>query len=289
MNLSLGFSSCPNDCFIFDAIVNRRIDLEGLEFSVRMADVEALNKATFARDIDVTKLSFHAYAHCIGDYVLLDAGSALGRNCGPLLISKRPIAPEEIARGSLRIAIPGTYTTANFLLGVAFPAARDRTELVFSEIEGALLDERFDAGLIIHENRFTYEAKGLRKIVDLGEFWEQTTGAPIPLGGIVIRRALPADVQHRVNRVLRRSVEYAFANPRASLPYVREHAQEMSEEVMYKHIDLYVNQFSVDLGEEGRRAVQVLFETAVRKGVIPVPAAPLFLPSAPRESAVRPR
>ena len=287
MKLSLGFSSCPNDCFVFDAIVNRRIDLEGLEFSVRIADVEALNKATFAGDIDVTKLSFHAYAYCLNEYVLLDAGSALGRNCGPLLISRRPVAADEVASGSLRIAIPGRYTTANFLLGLAFPAARDKTELVFSEIESAVLDGRFDAGLIIHENRFTYEAKGLRKIVDLGEFWEQTTGAPIPLGGIVIRRALPAEVQHAVNRVLRRSVEHAFANPKASLPYVREHAQEMSAEVIYKHIDLYVNQFSIDLGAAGRRAVEVLFETAARKGVIPAPAAPLFLPSAPRESAAR--
>jgi|KBSMisStandDraft_5_1062788.scaffolds.fasta_scaffold139594_2 1,4-dihydroxy-6-naphthoate synthase len=289
MKLSLGFSSCPNDCFIFDAIVNRRIDLEGLEFSVTMADVEALNKATFAGDIDVSKLSFHAYAYCNASYVLLDAGSALGRNCGPLLISKRTIAQEEVAGGSLRIAIPGAYTTANFLLGLAFPDARDKTEMLFSEIEGALLDGRFDAGLIIHENRFTYEAKGLRRIADLGEFWERVTGAPIPLGGIVVRRSLGSDVHQRVNRVLRRSVEYAFANPKASAPYVRAHAQEMSEEVMYKHIDLYVNQFSVDLGREGRRAVETLFERAAASGVIPAPQAPLFLASeTPASAAPRP-
>jgi 1,4-dihydroxy-6-naphthoate synthase len=275
--LSLGFSSCPNDCFIFDAIVNRRIDLEGLEFSVRMADVEALNKAAFAGDIDVTKLSFHAYAYCIDGYVLLDAGAALGRNCGPLLISKRAIAAEEVAAGGLRIAIPGKYTTANFLLGLAFPNARRIDELVFSEIESAVIDGRFDAGLIIHENRFTYQARGLRKIVDLGEFWEQETGAPIPLGGIVIRRALPDEVRRRVNRVLRRSVEYAFANRAASLPYVREHAQEMSEAVMYQHIDLYVNEFSIDLGPEGRAAVETLFRTAAEGGVIPALKAPLFL------------
>lgn len=287
MKLSLGFSSCPNDCFIFDAIVNRRIDLEGLEFSVRMADVEALNTATFANQIDVTKLSFHAYAYCIGNYVLLDAGSALGRNCGPLLIAKRPIETAEVAGGSLRIAIPGNFTTANFLLGLAFPRARNKTEVLFSEIEAAVLDERFDAGLIIHENRFTYEAKGLKKIIDLGEFWEQSAGAPIPLGGIVIRRSLPGEVQHTVNRILRRSVEYAFANPKASLPYVREHAQEMSEAVMYKHIDLYVNQFSVDLGSDGRRAVELLFERAAATGVIPAPATPLFLTSESRGSAAR--
>jgi 1,4-dihydroxy-6-naphthoate synthase len=275
--LSLGFSPCPNDCFMFDAIVNRRIDLEGLEFDVRLADVEALNTAAFDGDVDVTKLSYHAYAYCAGDYVLLDAGSALGRNCGPLLISKRPIAPGEVAAGGLRIAIPGQYTTANFLMGLAFPAAQDKTPLVFSAIEPAVLNDEFDAGLIIHENRFTYAARGLKKIVDLGEFWEGETGAPIPLGGIVVRRALPDAIKHAVNRVLRRSVEYAFANRSASLPYVRAHAQEMSEDVMYRHIDLYVNEFSVSLGDEGRRAVALLFDRARATGIVPPVTAPLFL------------
>jgi 1,4-dihydroxy-6-naphthoate synthase len=277
MKLSLGFSPCPNDCFMFDAIVNRRIDLEGLEFSIRMADVEALNKAAFAGRADVTKLSYHAYAYCARDYVLLDAGSALGRNCGPLLISKRSIAVEEVAAGTLAIAIPGRYTTANFLLGLAFPAALNKSELLFSDIEAAVLDGRFDAGLIIHENRFTYEAKGLKKIIDLGEFWEGETGAPIPLGGIVVNRSLPGEVQRAVNRVLRRSVEYAFAHRAASLPFVREHAQEMSEEVMYRHIDLYVNAYSVDLGVEGKRAVELLFARAAGTGIIPDVKQSLFI------------
>jgi 1,4-dihydroxy-6-naphthoate synthase len=277
MTLSLGFSPCPNDCFMFDAIVHRRIDTEGLEFSVHLADVEALNRAAFAGEADVSKLSYHAFAYCAADYALLDAGSALGRNCGPLLVSKRAIAPDEVAAGTLRIAIPGKFTTANFLLGLAFPDALDRTELVFSAIETAVLNGDFDAGLIIHENRFTYEAKGLKKIIDLGEFWESETGAPIPLGGIVVKRALPDDVKQRVNRVLRRSVEYAFAHRAASLPYVREHAQEMSEEVMYRHIDLYVNEYSVDLGREGRRAVDLLFERARTVGIIPPVTAELFL------------
>jgi len=277
MTLTLGFSPCPNDCFIFDAIVHKRIDLEGLDFSVHLADVEALNRSAFEGRADVTKLSFHAYAYCADNYVLLDAGSALGRNCGPLLISKRTISQDEVAGGKLKIAIPGRYTTANFLMALAFPAATDKSELLFSEIESAVLEGRFDAGLIIHENRFTYEARGLKKIIDLGEFWEGETGAPIPLGGIVIRRALPDDVKERVNRVLRRSVEYAFAHPKASLPYVREHAQEMSEEVMYKHIDLYVNDYSVDLGPEGRGAVRLLFSRAASTGIIPPVSQPLFL------------
>jgi 5,8-dihydroxy-2-naphthoate synthase len=277
MRLTLGSSPCPNDCFVFDALVNRRIDLEGLEFDIHMADVEALNKAAFAGDAEVTKISYHAYAYCADRYALLDAGSALGRNCGPLLISKRAISSAEVAAGGVRIAIPGKYTTANFLLGLAFPDARQTQELVFSEIEGALLNDDFDAGVIIHENRFTYEAKGLRKIIDLGEFWEQETGAPIPLGGIAIKRSLPDEIKHRVNRVLRQSVEYAFAHRDASLPFVREHAQEMSEAVMYQHIDLYVNDYSVDLGPEGRRAVQTLFARAAASGVIPPVTAPLFL------------
>lgn len=277
MNLSLSFSPCPNDCFMFDAMVHERIDLEGLRFTTRLADIEALNASTFAGAPDVTKLSFHAYAHALKDYVLLDAGSALGRNCGPILISKRAIAPEEVAAGGLKIAIPGKFTTANFLLGLAFPDATDKTELVFSEIEGALLDGRFDAGLIIHENRFTYEAKGLQKIVDLGEFWEKQTRAPIPLGGIVVRRSLPDDVKKTINRVMRRSVEYAFANRGASLPYVRQHAQEMREDVMRRHIDLYVNQYSIDLGDAGKRAIETLFAKARAAGVIPPVSHSLFL------------
>ncbi len=262
MKLSLGFSPCPNDCFMFDAIVNRRIDTEGLEFAVHLADVEQLNQTALAGQAQITKLSYYAYAHCTERYVLLDAGSALGRNCGPLLISKRDISAQEAAQGSLRIAIPGEYTTANFLLGVAFPKAQNRSQVVFSEIEAALLRNEYDAGVIIHENRFTYEAKGLKKIIDLGEFWERETGAPIPLGGIAISRLLPDEVKDRVNRVLRRSVEHAFAHRAETLPFVRAHAQEMSDEVMYKHIDLYVNEYSVDLGQEGRRAVELLFEKA---------------------------
>jgi 1,4-dihydroxy-6-naphthoate synthase len=277
MTLTLAYSPCPNDCFMFDAMVHRRIDLEGLDFDVRMADIEALNSAAFAGGVDITKLSFHAFAYCADDYVLLDAGSALGRNCGPLLISQRPISPEEVAAGDLRIAIPGKYTTANFLLSLAFPRATDKSECLFSDIEAGVLDGKFDAGLIIHENRFTYADRGLKKIIDLGEFWESETGAAIPLGGIIIRRRLPADVRQRVNRVMRRSVEYAFANRDASLPFVRANAQAMSDEVMYKHIDLYVNEYSVDLGVDGRRAVEVLFERARNSGVIPEMKEDLFL------------
>lgn len=277
MKLSLGFSPCPNDCFMFDAMVHGRIDLEGLEFSVRMADIEALNSSALSGEADVTKLSFHAYAYCAADYVLLDAGSALGRKCGPLLISRRPMSTEEVAAGRLRIAIPGKYTTANLLLGLAFPAATDKTELVFSEIERAVADGRFDAGAIIHENRFTYEQKGLQKVIDLGEFWEAETASPIPLGGIAVRRSLPDDVKQRVNRVMRRSVEYAYADQAVSLPFVRAHAQEMSDDVMRRHIKLYVNEYSVDLGTSGRHAVEVLFARGHATGISPAVTDHLFV------------
>jgi 5,8-dihydroxy-2-naphthoate synthase len=276
MKLTLGASPCPNDCFIIDAIVHRRIDLEGLEFDVRLDDVEALNRAAFAGELDVTKLSYHAFAFCADRFVALNAGSALGRNCGPLLISKRAIDPEEVAGGGLAIAIPGKYTTANFLLGYAFPAAVNRAEMVFSDIEGAVLSGQVDAGVIIHENRFTYGAKGLQKIIDLGEHWEQQTGFPIPLGGMVASRALPADVIARVDRVFRRSVEFAFANPDASLPFVREHAQEMSEDVMYQHIRLYVNVYSIDLGIDGKRAITLLLQHVAEQATIPEMPEQLF-------------
>ena len=276
MKITLGASPCPNDCFIIDAIVHRRIDLEGLEFDLRLDDVEALNRAAFAGQLDVTKLSYHAFAFCADRFLALNAGSALGRHCGPLLIARRAIDPEEVAAGSLSIAIPGHYTTANFLLGFAFPAAVNRAEMVFSDIEGAVQSGAVDAGVIIHENRFTYEAKGLLKIIDLGEHWEQRTGFPIPLGGIVASRALPAEVIARVDRVFRRSVEFAFANPDASLPFVREHAQEMSEEVMFQHIRLYVNVYSVDLGIDGKRAVTLLLQHVAEQATIPEMPEQLF-------------
>ena len=264
VRLSLGFSPCPNDCFIFDAMLHAKVDTEGLEFKVFMEDVETLNQMAFRGDLDVTKLSYHAYAHLTKPYQLLNAGSALGNNCGPLLVSSSKFQ----VQSSTRIAIPGKYTTANFLLSLAFPETKDRVEMLFSEIENAVLSGKVDAGLIIHENRFTYEQKGLKKIIDLGEYWETLAHAPIPLGGIVIKRNFDDELKKKFDRVLRKSVEYAFANPKSSLNFVKAHAQEMSEEVMYKHINLYVNNYSIDLGTEGKRAVNLLFDKAQELGVI---------------------
>ena len=258
MRLSLGFSSCPNDTFIFDAMVHHKIDTEGLEFEVCYADIEKLNKWAFNRKLDITKLSYNAFTNCIDDYVLLDSGSALGNNCGPLLIKK----PENILTSKSRIAIPGKYTTANMLLSIALPKNKNKVELLFSKIENYVLNNKVDAGLIIHENRFTYEDKGLEKVIDLGDFWESKTGLPIPLGGIVIKRNITLEIQQKVERVLRKSVEYALKNPNSSADYVSCHAQEMEKEVTDAHIDLYVNKYSISLGEEGRKAVKLLFQKA---------------------------
>ncbi|MEM1215799.1 MAG: 1,4-dihydroxy-6-naphthoate synthase [Bacteroidota bacterium] len=265
MKISLGFSPCPNDTFIFDALIHQRIDTEGLEFEVILADVEELNQRAFAGQLDVTKLSYHAFAHLTESYRLLNAGSALGRNCGPLLIAKKPLTEEQINAG--KIAIPGKYTTANFLLSLAYPQATNKEEALFSDIEQAVLDGTVDAGLIIHENRFTYQEKGLVKLRDLGEFWEGSTGFPIPLGGIVVKRNLDTALQQRIDRALTRSVAYAFAHPEVSQDYVAEHAQEMDAAVCQAHIDLYVNDFSKALGESGRAAVLQLFGKASALGV----------------------
>jgi 1,4-dihydroxy-6-naphthoate synthase len=281
MKLTLGFSPCPNDTFIFDALIHHKIDTEGLDFEVFYDDVETLNLKAFRGELDVTKLSYHAFAYVADKYVLLDAGSALGYGVGPMLICKGDEnelhAQLRTENPQLRIGIPGKYTTANFLLGYAFPNATNKTELVFSDIENAVLEGRVDVGLIIHENRFTYQDKGLKKILDLGDYWEKQTGCAIPLGGIVANRNLPIDVQHKLNRVLRKSVEFAFANPKSGLEFIRSHAQEMSEEVMYKHIELYVNKYSIDLGDEGRKAINLLFDTALKNNTIPQIKEELFL------------
>jgi len=276
MKLSLGFSPCPNDTFIFDALIHGKIDTGEFEFEVYYDDVETLNRKAFRAELDITKLSYHAFAHVIDSYTLLNSGSALGFGVGPLLIS-RPDGPgpeDEIA--PKKIGIPGRFTTANFLLSLAFPKATNKEEMVFSDIEKALLEETIDLGLIIHENRFTYEKKGLRKVMDLGEFWEKETACPIPLGGIMIRRDLPAGTQAEVDRLICKSIEYAFANPASGLDFIRSHAQEMDESVMYRHIELYVNKFSLDLGPEGRKAVKVLFDMAAAKGLIKPVSQPIF-------------
>lgn len=273
--LSLGFSPCPNDTFIFDAMVHGKIDTEGLEFEVVLGDVEDLNDKAFKKELDITKLSYHAMAYCLADYQLLNSGSALGSGVGPLLIAKKEMAKEEINEGM--IAIPGKYTTANFLLSLAYPKAQQKQEVLFSEIEDLVLTDQVDAGLIIHENRFTYQERGLKKIIDLGDYWENLSGSLIPLGGIVVRREFDSELKKKVDRVLRRSIEFAKKNPQESKEYVRKYAQEMQEGVTQQHIDLYVNEYSIDLGEKGREAVKTLFTTAENKGLPLTIKEPIFV------------
>jgi 1,4-dihydroxy-6-naphthoate synthase len=273
--LKLGFSPCPNDTFIFDALVHQKIDTEGLDFEVVLADVEELNRKAFERELDITKISFHAFGYLTNDYVLLNAGSALGKGCGPLLITTPTNESKEI--DSLKTAIPGKYTTANFLLSIAHPNIHDKVELLFSEIENAVLNGEVDAGLIIHENRFTYQDKGLVKLIDLGEYWEKETGSLIPLGGIIMKRSFSKEVIQKVNRVIRKSIEYAFEHPDSALSFMKDNAQEMDEKVMQQHIDLYVNKYSIDLGNEGQAAITQMFNLAEEKGIIPKINESLFI------------
>src|SRR5512145_1393098 len=256
MNLTLGFSPCPNDTFIFDALVNGRLDTGGLSFVPVLEDVQTLNEWALEGRLDVSKISYGVLPRVADRYALLEAGGALGVGVGPLLVARPGVTRFDPA--TMSVAIPGRDTTAHLLFSLAFPEAARKGFLVFNEIEAAVLAGRFDAGVIIHEGRFTYAAKGLAKLMDLGEHWERETRSPIPLGGIVARRSLPAEVRRELDRLIRLSLERANADRSHLSAYVRRHAQEMDEAVMRQHVDLYVNGFSLGLGEEGRRAVETL-------------------------------
>jgi 1,4-dihydroxy-6-naphthoate synthase len=275
MKLTLGFSPCPNDTFIFDAMVHGRIDTEGLEFDYFLSDVEELNRKAFKAEVDITKISYHAYAHIAENYLILDSGSALGYRNGPLLVSKKVIPKEAI--NNSRIAIPGRFTTANLLFSIAWPDARNKTEYLFSDIPEILLRDEADAGLIIHETRFTYEKMGLTRIADMGEYWENLTGLPIPLGAIVINKKLPKDIALRVNRIIRRSLEYAYRDSFASYEFVSGNANDMDSTVMNNHIKMFVNEFTLDLGEKGKGAIREMFRIAGEREVIPRLPSRIFL------------
>jgi 1,4-dihydroxy-6-naphthoate synthase len=264
--IHLGFSPCPNDTFIFAAMVHGMIDTEGLDFDYRMEDVERLNHLAMDGTLDMVKVSYHAFLHLAPTYRLLDSGSALGFGNGPLLISKKKYSIGDL--DDLTIAIPGEYTTAHLVLKLLAPRIHHKKILVFNEIEGAILKDEVDAGVIIHENRFTYERRGLQKIADLGEAYENLTHCPIPLGGIIAQKKLGAETLDKLNRVMHRSVAYAMGNPGSVMDFVRCNAQEMEDEVMLKHIHLYVNNYTLDLGPDGRKAIARLFELAHDSGMI---------------------
>lgn len=279
--ITLGFSPCPNDTFIFDAMVHHKVDTEGLEFKTQLLDVETLNLKAMNGELDVTKLSFAAFAYASLHYQLLNAGGALGKGVGPLVVYNPGLhAFNQELPLSWKIGIPGRYTTANFLFSLFFPGSLNKKEMIFSHLENAVLSGEVDAGVIIHENRFTYESKGLKKICDLGERWEKQMHLPVPLGGIAVRRDLPEEVMMKIDRVIRRSIEFAFKDPGSSGEYVKMHAQEMDATVRQKHIETYVNDFSVDYGEAGKKAIRVLFDKAKDNGVIGSIPTELFVKQA---------
>jgi 1,4-dihydroxy-6-naphthoate synthase len=258
MRVTLGFSPCPNDTFIFDALVNNKIDTKGFEFDVVLEDVQTLNKWALEQKLNFSKISYGVLPLIQKNYTLLNSGGALGKGVGPLLIAKSDISKSDINKCT--IAIPGKNTTAHLLFSLAFPDAKNKVFKVFNEIEDAVLNEEVNAGVIIHENRFTYQQRGLVKIIDLGEYWEKETGVPIPLGGIVAKKSLDENIVQQIDSLIKESVEYSFKNYPAISDYVKQHAQEMDENVMRQHIDLYVNNYSIDLGDNGKAAVQKLLD-----------------------------
>jgi len=255
VKLTLGFSPCPNDTFIFDALVNNKIDTEGLTFETVLEDVQTLNNWAIDGKLDITKLSYGVLPLVLDKYIVLNSGSALGNGVGPLLISngEYEMADVEVAV----IAIPGENTTAHLLFSLAFPNATKKIFLRYDEIENFVLANK-GLGVIIHENRFTYADKGLHKIIDLGDYWEKETNNPIPLGGIVINRNFDKPLQQKVDKLINKSIAFAFSNYPQLNDYIRKHSQEMSEDVMRKHIDLYVNKYSLDLEDTGREAIRKL-------------------------------
>lgn len=272
--ISLGFSPCPNDTFIFDALVNSKIETSQFIFEPVIVDVEELNKMALKGVLNVTKLSVSAFSFASDNYSILDSGSALGFGCGPLLVSKNDFAFGGIDH--LKIAIPGKYTTANLLLSIFAPNAINKTEFLFSKIEDAVISGKVDAGVIIHENRFTYHQKGLKKIADLGQMWEEETGMPIPLGCISVNNKLSDEVKQKINSLIKESIEFAFANPESSKNYIKKHCRQMDNDVIAKHISLYVNKYSINLDEEGKNAISFLLKKGNMAKLLP-PVFNLFL------------
>lgn len=265
----IGFSPCPNDTFIFDALVHQKIDTKNYKFEYILEDVETLNEWALEGRLPITKLSYHAYLYTVDKYIFADSGSALGRGVGPLIITDKELEGDlTSALQNKTIGIPGFYTTAHLLFNFAFPEHQQKEFLVFNEIEDKVIQGQLDAGIIIHENRFTYQTKGLHKWLDLGTWWEENTKQHIPLGGIAIDRSLQQEVQQDMNDLIRKSVDYAYEQLPNIPKFVEAHAQEMDTEVMKKHINLYVNEYSKSLGDEGRAAIDYIFKMAIEKGWI---------------------
>lgn len=270
---SLGYSPCPNDTFIFYALTHNRLTCD-IAFKEILKDVENLNRMALNKKLEITKASFHGFGLVRDNYCLLHSGSALGRGCGPLIVAKKRIDRYELR--AKKIAIPGKMTTAYLLLKLFEPDAKNIIEMPFDRIMNAVSIGSVDAGLIIHESRFTYPGYGLTKLIDLGEWWEKETGLPIPLGGILARRDLGAFVIGKIDILIRQSVEYAFLHPEETREYIRNNAQELDDDVIDQHIKLYVNDFTLDMGE-GKRAVDRILRSAEELGMIPHSEKPIFI------------
>ncbi len=274
-SLTLGYSPCPNDTFIFYGLIHGKTPCAGINFRERLEDVETLNQLALQNCLDLTKISYHAFGHLRENYALLRSGGALGRGCGPMVVALRKTTMAQL-RGC-KIAIPGKLTTANLLLQLYSEGYEDVLILPFDKIMTAVTNGDVDAGVIIHESRFTYQQHGLHQIIDLGQWWEEDSGCPIPLGGILAKRSLGSNLINKIDSTLRQSIEYAFAKPQEPQNYIKKHAQELQDEVVQSHINLYVNNFSLDLGDEGINAVNTLLNRAEKRGIIPPCDLPLFL------------
>ena len=275
--LTIGYSPCPNDTYIFYALAHGCCDLAGLQFALPLLeDVETLNDWALGHRLDVTKISFHALGHVLDRYCVLHAGSALGRGCGPLLVTR---ADRKLPRlENARIAIPGRFTTAALLFRMYAPRCTDLVAMRFDSIMEAVRSGSVDGGVIIHEGRFTYGQMGLNCLQDLGQWWEETTGHPIPLGCIAARRDLGADCISRIDAAIKNSIEFAMARPEQCLPYIRAHSQELAETVVKSHIDLYVNSYSLRLGAAGQAAVAEFLRRGRDAGILPAGDWPLMAP-----------
>lgn len=274
-SLSLGYSPCPNDTFIFYALVHGKINTSGLSFREVLEDVETLNKMANRVQLDVTKVSCHAYGNLRNRYCLLRSGGALGKGCGPLLVAREETDIEKLKGGT--IAIPGRLTTAFLLLRIFDPSFKENVKVMpFDKIIDSVRSGEADAGLIIHESRFTYKKAGLKEVMDLGRWWEEETGLPIPLGGILARRDLGGDLIQRVEGLIKASIEYAFSNRQETKSYIKRHSQEMEADVIERHIGLYVNNYSLDIGDDGLHAVRELFRRAEENGIIERSSMPLL-------------
>lgn len=260
MKITINISTCPNDTFMFDALIHKKIDTLGYEFELNMCDIEQLNKCALSGEVNLTKLSYSNYPTISENYQILHSGSAIGRGNGPLLVSRRKIYLDELH--DTVIGIPGKLTTANFLLDRAFPQIKEKREYLFSDIANAIMDSEIDCGILIHEQRFTYAENGLRLIIDLGAEWERLTGKMIPLGAIVVQRKLPIDVKKDLELLVRRSVEYALSNPNSSYNFVKKNAVELDDDTILKHINMFVNEYSIDLTQEGIDSIEELFNSA---------------------------